>query len=38
MEAKFQWTHALSFGPDDQQKLVIEKKLKDGLAPGDKPN
>jgi hypothetical protein len=29
---------ALSFGPDDQQKLVIEKKLKDGLAPGDKPN
>jgi tetratricopeptide (TPR) repeat protein len=38
MEAKFQWTHALSFGPDDEQKVLIEKKLKDGLAPGDKPD
>jgi tetratricopeptide (TPR) repeat protein len=38
IEAKFQWSHALSFGPDDAQKALIEKKLKDGLAPGDKPN
>lgn len=38
LEAKFQWSHALSFGPDDEQKALIEKKLKDGLAPGDKPN
>ena len=38
MEAKFQWTHALSFGPDDEQKVLIEKKLRDGLAPGDKPD
>lgn len=38
LEAKFQWTHALSFGPDEEQKTLIQKKLKDGLAPGEKPN
>lgn len=38
LEAKFQWSHALSFGPDSNQKALIEKKLKDGLGSGDKPN
>jgi tetratricopeptide (TPR) repeat protein len=38
VEAKFQWSHALSFGPEVDQKALIEKKLKDGLATGDKPN
>lgn len=38
VEAKFQWSHALSFGPEVDQKALIEKKLKDGLASGDKPN
>jgi tetratricopeptide (TPR) repeat protein len=34
MEAQFQWNHALAFGPDDAEKAVIEKKLKDGLDAG----
>jgi tetratricopeptide (TPR) repeat protein len=34
MEAEFQWNHALAFGPDDAEKAVIEKKLKDGLDAG----
>ncbi|MGZ6022920.1 MAG: tetratricopeptide repeat protein, partial [Rhizomicrobium sp.] len=38
VEAKFQWSHALSFGPEVDQKALIEKKLKDGLTTGDKPN
>ncbi len=38
LDAQFQWNHALAFGPDDTQKSVIEKKLKDGLAAGDKPH
>jgi len=38
LDARFQWSHALAFGPDDAQKSLIEKKLKDGLAAGDKPN
>jgi Flp pilus assembly protein TadD len=38
LEARFQWSHALSFGPDATQKALIEKKLKDGLGSGDKPN
>ena len=37
LEAKFQWNHALAFGPDADQKATIQKKLKDGLADGDKP-
>jgi tetratricopeptide (TPR) repeat protein len=31
LDAKFQWNHALAFEPDDADKAVIEKKLKDGL-------
>jgi tetratricopeptide (TPR) repeat protein len=38
LDARFQWSHALAFGPDDTQKSLIETKLKDGLATGDKPN
>jgi tetratricopeptide (TPR) repeat protein len=38
LDAQFQWNHALAFGPDETQKGLIEKKLKDGLAAGDKPN
>ncbi|HUO89675.1 MAG TPA: tetratricopeptide repeat protein [Rhizomicrobium sp.] len=34
MEAQFQWNHALAFGPDDAEKAVIERKLKDGLDAG----
>jgi Flp pilus assembly protein TadD len=34
MEAQFQWNHALAFGPADDEKSVIEKKLKDGLDAG----
>ncbi|MBL7098683.1 MAG: tetratricopeptide repeat protein [Alphaproteobacteria bacterium] len=37
-EAEFQWNHALAFGPSDADKAVIEKKLKDGLDAGAKPN
>jgi tetratricopeptide (TPR) repeat protein len=33
MDARFQWNHALAFGPDADQKTGLEKKLKDGL-PG----
>jgi tetratricopeptide (TPR) repeat protein len=33
MDARFQWSHALAFGPDADQKTGLEKKLKDGL-PG----
>jgi tetratricopeptide (TPR) repeat protein len=35
LEARFQWNHALAFGPEDDQKTLIEKKLKDGLGDGD---
>ncbi|MEJ1969646.1 MAG: tetratricopeptide repeat protein [Rhizomicrobium sp.] len=38
MEAQFQWNHALAFGPDDGEKAVIEKKLKDGLDAAATPN
>jgi tetratricopeptide (TPR) repeat protein len=37
LEARFQWSHALTFGPEDDEKALIEKKLQDGLATGDKP-
>ena len=30
-DARFQWNHALSFGPDAQEKTRIESKLKHGL-------
>jgi tetratricopeptide (TPR) repeat protein len=35
IDARFQWSHALAFGPDTDQKSMLEKKLKDGLAPGN---
>ncbi|HJW40633.1 MAG TPA: tetratricopeptide repeat protein [Rhizomicrobium sp.] len=38
LDAKFQWSHALAFGPSDADKAVIEKKLRDGLDAGGKPN
>ena len=38
LDAQFQWNHALAFGPDKTQKAVIEAKLKDGMAGGDKAN
>ena len=37
LEARFQWSHALTFRPEDDEKALIEKKLQDGLATGDKP-
>jgi tetratricopeptide (TPR) repeat protein len=37
LEARFQWNHALTFGPEDDEKALIEKKLQDGLGAGDKP-
>lgn len=38
LDAQFQWNHALAFEPAPADKAVIEKKLKDGLGAGDKPN
>ena len=38
LDAQFQWNHALAFGPDKTQKTLIEAKLKDGMAAGDKAN
>ncbi|HXC56435.1 MAG TPA: tetratricopeptide repeat protein [Rhizomicrobium sp.] len=38
LDAQFQWNHALAFGPADADKAIIEKKLKDGLDAGGKPN
>jgi tetratricopeptide (TPR) repeat protein len=35
LDARFQWSHALAFGPDAEEKLSLEKKLKDGLSPGN---
>jgi tetratricopeptide (TPR) repeat protein len=32
MDARFQWSHALAFGPDADQKTGLEKKMKDGLG------
>jgi tetratricopeptide (TPR) repeat protein len=34
LDARFQWNHALAFGPDADEKSALEKKLKDGLSPG----
>jgi tetratricopeptide (TPR) repeat protein len=31
LDARFQWNHALAFGPDPAEKAEIEKKLADGL-------
>jgi Flp pilus assembly protein TadD len=35
LQARFQWSHALSFGPDATQKMQLEEKLKVGLAPAN---
>jgi tetratricopeptide (TPR) repeat protein len=32
LDARFQWNHALAFGPTDDQKAKLEEKLKDGLG------
>ncbi len=32
MEARFQWDHALNFGPEDSEKASLEQKLKSGLT------
>jgi tetratricopeptide (TPR) repeat protein len=34
LDARFQWSHALAFGPDADEKSNLERKLKDGLSPG----
>jgi Flp pilus assembly protein TadD len=34
LDARFQWNHALAFGPEADQKTLIEKKLQTG--DGDK--
>ncbi len=31
LDARFQWSHALAFGPEPVEKSTLEKKLKDGL-------
>jgi Flp pilus assembly protein TadD len=36
LDAHFQWSHALAFGPDDKQKLELEKKLQSGLTTAAK--
>jgi Flp pilus assembly protein TadD len=30
LDARFQWSHALAFGPDPTQKTELEKKLQSG--------
>jgi tetratricopeptide (TPR) repeat protein len=32
MDARFQWDHALNFGPEDAEKAQLEQKLKSGLT------
>ncbi len=32
MEARYQWDHALTFGPEAREKAALEQKLKSGLA------
>ena len=32
-EAAYQWRRVLTFEPDDKEKVLVEAKLKDGLAP-----
>jgi tetratricopeptide (TPR) repeat protein len=32
LDARFQWSHALAFGPQPQEKAELEKKLAAGLA------
>ncbi len=35
LDARFQWNHALAFGPEADEKTRIEEKLKFGLANGN---
>jgi tetratricopeptide (TPR) repeat protein len=35
LEAHYQWSHALAFGPDPDEKSKIEEKLQHGLDAGD---
>jgi hypothetical protein len=35
VEARFQWSRALSFKPEADQMKVIEAKVRDGLGPVD---
>ena len=37
LDAHFQWSHALAFGPEAAEKPKLEKKLQDGLEPGGDP-
>ena len=37
LDAHFQWSHALAFGPEAGQKPKLEKKLESGLEPGGDP-
>ena len=32
MEARYQWDHALTFGPEDSEKVTLQQKLKSGLT------
>jgi Flp pilus assembly protein TadD len=32
MEARFQWDHALTFGPESDEKVTLQQKLKSGLT------
>jgi len=31
LDARFQWSHALAFGPDAEEKAILERKMKEGL-------
>ena len=37
LDAHFQWSHALAFGPEAAEKPKLEKKLENGLEPGGDP-
>ena len=37
LDAHFQWSHALAFGPEAAQKPKLQKKLENGLEPGGDP-
>ena len=38
LDAHFQWSHALAFGPDPDQKVKLEDKLEHGLDAGGTPS
>jgi tetratricopeptide (TPR) repeat protein len=37
LDAHFQWSHALAFGPEAGEKPKLQKKLENGLDPGGDP-